>query len=94
MASRQMRNRNRTGGDGGMNASHDRRLSKLEQANLEGKRWPAGRIIYVWRHAGSETAEQAIARSFPGGLPRGARLVICSWQVAGSCENPISPGVA
>jgi hypothetical protein len=37
-----------------------------------------------------ETTKEAIARNFPGGLPRDARLVICSWQVAGSPENPIS----
>ena len=75
---------------GGMNASHDRRLSKLEQAKLEGKRRPAARILYVWRNGPAETTKEAIARNFPGGSPADARLVICSWQVAGSLENPIS----
>jgi hypothetical protein len=39
--------------------------------------------LYVWRNAPAETTEEAIARTFPGGLPADARLVICSWQVAG-----------
>ena len=64
-----------------MNASHDRRLSKLEQAKLEGKRRPAAKVFYVWRNQ-TETTKEAIARSFPNGLPTDARLVICSWQVA------------
>ena len=71
-----------------MNARRDRRLAKLEQ-----KRRPAARVLYAWRHSLKETAKEAIARNFPSGLPRDARLVICSWQVAGSCENPISQGI-
>ena len=73
----------RVGRGGGMNASHDRRLARLEQAKLEQERRPSARVFYVWRNAPAETTEEAIARHFPGGLPADARLVICSWQVAG-----------
>ena len=73
-----------------MNASHDRRLTKLEQAKLEQERRPAARVLYAWRNGPAETAEAASARTFPGGLPRDARLVVCSWQIAGERENPIS----
>ena len=68
----------RAGRGGDVNASHDRRLTKLEQ-----ERRPAANVLYVWRNAPAETTEEAIARHFPGGLPADARLVICSWQVAG-----------
>jgi hypothetical protein len=68
--------------DGGMNAIHDRRLTKLEQ-----KRRPAVRVLYVWRNGPAETTKEAIARHFPGGLPADARLVICSWQVAGKSKQ-------
>ncbi len=70
-----------------MNASHDRRLAKLEQARLEPESRRAARVFYVWRNAPAETTEEAIARNFPGGLPANARLMICSWQVAGEREN-------
>ena len=73
-----------------MNASHDRRLTRLEQAKQEREGRPAARIFYVWRNRPAETAEAAIARTFPDGLPTDARLVICSWQVAGERENPIA----
>jgi hypothetical protein len=73
-----------------MNASHDRRLARLEQAKLEPAQRPSARVFYVWRNAPTETTEAAIARTFPHGLPADARLVVCSWQVAGSLENPIS----
>jgi hypothetical protein len=67
-----------------MNSNRDRRLAKLEQ-----HRRPAARILYVWRNAPMESAEEAIARRFPAGVPAGAHLVICSWQVAGerSCSG-------
>jgi hypothetical protein len=65
------------------NASHDRRLARLEQAKLERERRPSTNVFYVWRNAPAETAEAAIARTFPRGLPADAQLVICSWQVAG-----------
>ena len=67
-----------------MNASHDRRIARLEQ-----ERRPAANVYYVWRNAPAETTEEAIARHFPGGLPADARLMICSWQVAGerSCSG-------
>ena len=61
-----------------MNASHDRRIARLER-----KRRPAANVFYVWRNAPTETTEAAIARTFPHGLPADARLVVCSWQVAG-----------
>jgi hypothetical protein len=80
----------RVGRGGGMNASHNRRLARLEQAKLEQERRPAANVLYVWRNAPTGTTEAAIARTFPHGLPADARLVICSWQVAGSLENPIS----
>ena len=73
------------GRGGGMNASHDRRIARLEQ-----KRRPAANVFYVWRNAPMESAEEAIARTFPHGLPADARLVVCSWQVAGSLENRAS----
>ena len=80
----------RVGRGGGMNASHDRRIARLEQAKLEQARRPSARVFYVWRNAPMESAEEAIARTFPHGLPADARLVVCSWQVAGSLENPAS----
>ena len=61
-----------------MNGSHEKRLAKLER-----ERRPAANVLYVWRNAPTETTEEAIARSFPGGVPADACLVICSWQVAG-----------
>jgi len=71
-----------------MNTGRDKRLAKLEQ-----KRRPRARTFYVWRDAPMETAKQAIARHFPEGVPAGARLVICSWQV-GEPGNPISQRTA
>jgi hypothetical protein len=70
--------RNRAGRDCGMNASQDRRLTRLER-----ERRTAARVMYVWRNSQTETTKAAIARRFPDGFPRDARLVICSWQVAG-----------
>jgi hypothetical protein len=55
------------GRGGGMNASHDRRLARLEQ-----KRQPAANVFYVWRNAPMESAEEAIARTFPHGVPADA----------------------
>jgi hypothetical protein len=72
----------RAGRGGDVNASHDRRLTKLEQ-----ERRPAANVLYVWRNAPTETTEEAIARAFPDGLPKDAQLVICSWQVAGKSEQ-------
>ena len=63
-----------------MNPSRDRRLAKLERANLEQEPRPRARTIYLWRDAPRESAEQAVARRCPNGAPAGARLVICSWQ--------------
>jgi hypothetical protein len=80
----------RVGRGGGMNASRDRRIARLERAKLEREGRPAANVFYVWRNAPTESAEEAIARRFPDGLPKDAQLVICSWQVAGSPENPIS----
>jgi hypothetical protein len=68
----------RVGRGGSMSASHDRRIARLEQ-----ERRPAAKVFYVWRNAPTETTEAAIARTFPHGLPADARLVVCSWQVAG-----------
>jgi hypothetical protein len=73
-----------------MNASHDRRIARLEQAKLEREGRPAANVFYVWRNAPMESAEEAIARRFPAGVPADARLVVCSWQIPGSLENPIS----
>jgi hypothetical protein len=75
----------RVGRGGDVNASRDRRLARLEQ-----ERRPAAKVFHVRRNAPTETTKAAIARTFPHGLPADARLVICSWQVAGSLENPIS----
>ena len=80
----------RAGRGGDVNASYDKRLAKLEQARLEQERRPASRVLYVWRNSPKATTKAAIARTFPDGLPRNARLVVCSWQVAGERENPIS----
>ena len=66
-----------------MNGDRDKRLAKLEQ-----DRRPAARILYVWRDAPRESTKEAIARCFPKGVPAGARLVICSWQVDG---EPLQP---
>jgi hypothetical protein len=60
-----------------MNGGRDKRLAKLER-----HRRPPARTFYVWRNAPTESAKEAIARRFPEGIPPGARLVICSWQVA------------
>ena len=56
-----------------MNSNRDRRLAKLEQ-----HRRPAARILYVWRNAPMESAEEAIAAVVVGDLravrgPRGVR---------------------
>jgi hypothetical protein len=67
-----------------MNTSRDRRLARLEQAQLAQEPRPTDKIIYVWRDAPRESAEQAIARRCPNGVPPGACLVICSWQAEGS----------
>ena len=61
-----------------MNAGHDKRLAKLEQ-----ERRPSAKTLIVWRDRPGETTQQAIARSFPHGVPADARLVICSWQFDG-----------
>ena len=58
-----------------MSDGRDRRLAKLERC-----RRPSVKTLYVWRDAGKETGEEAIARCFPKGVPAGARLVICSGQ--------------
>jgi len=54
-----------------MSGNHNKRLVKLEQ-----DRRPAAKVLYVWRDRPGETTAQAIARSFPDGVPEGARLVI------------------
>jgi hypothetical protein len=69
------------GARGRMNGGRDKRLGKLEL-----KRRPVARTFYLWRDGAGETLEQAIARSFPDGVPQGARLVIYSWQ---SAEGPV-----
>jgi hypothetical protein len=68
-----------------MNGGHDKRVAKLEQ-----ERRPAARVLYVWCNAPTETTDEAIARSFPAGVPADTRLVIFSWQVAGEGESPIA----
>jgi hypothetical protein len=68
-----------------MNGSHDKRLAKLEQ-----ERRLAARVLHIWRDRPTETTKEAIARSFPGGVPADARLVICSWQIAGEREHQIA----
>jgi len=64
-----------------MNGSRDKRLATLEQARAEHEQ--RSRTFCVWRDAPMETAKAAIARHFPKGVPAGARLVVCSWQVGG-----------
>ena len=68
-----------------MSGSQDKRIAKLEQ-----ERRPAARVLYVWRDRPGETTEQAIARSYPGGVPADARLIVFSWQFAGEGESPIA----
>jgi len=56
-----------------MNRSQNRRLAKLE------RRSPAGaRMVLVWCRQ-NETAEQAIARDFPDGVPPGVQPRIIRW---------------
>jgi hypothetical protein len=52
------------------NASHDRRLARLEQAKLEQERRPATKVFYVWRNDPAESTKAAIARTFPLACPR------------------------
>ena len=56
----------------------DRRLAKLEQ-DLR----PATRIPYAWADGPTESAEKAVARSFPKGVPPGTRLSRHSPVLAG-----------
>jgi hypothetical protein len=64
-----------------MKGRHNERISKLEQ-----ERRPPPRVLYAWRDRPGETIAQAIARSFPDGVPAGARLVVCSWRFEGEDE--------
>jgi hypothetical protein len=58
-----------------MSGNRDKRLAKLER-----KRRPAGETFIVWRdRAKGWTEEEAIARRFPEGVPRGAQIVLFSW---------------
>ena len=66
-----------------MNGNRDRRLARLEQAHLEQEPETPAQILYVWRDAPRESADAAIARRFPKGVPAGRQLVICSWQIDG-----------
>lgn len=50
----------------------EQRLAKLEQAAT------AETTVCAWVEAG-ETAEQAIARRFPEGVPNGATVMVYRW---------------
>jgi hypothetical protein len=52
---------------------HSRRLGALEAA--DGERDAA----FVWREQG-ETAEQAVARHFPQGVPAGTEVMVVGWM--------------
>ena len=51
----------------------ERRVATLEQAN------PMGEAVYVFAGR-DEPSEQVIARRFPEGAPRNARLVVYRWD--------------
>jgi hypothetical protein len=59
---------------GGRSGRQEKRIAKLEQ-----ERRPAAKVLCVWRDRPGETTAQAIARSFPDGVPAGARLAVCSF---------------
>jgi hypothetical protein len=48
------------------------RLAKLEQET------PDAALCVVWVNTG-ETAAEAVARTFPDGVPDGARLIVLQW---------------
>ena len=50
----------------------ERRLWQLEQDT------PVQACCYVWANVG-ETADEAIARQFPEGVPDTARLIVIQW---------------
>ena len=58
-----------------MTTDRDKRISKLES-----KRSSRAKVIIAWRDAAKESADEAIARRFPKGVPANANLVVCSWQ--------------
>jgi hypothetical protein len=58
-----------------MTTDRDKRISKLER-----KRSSRAKVIFAWRDAANETADDAIARRCPKGVPTNASLVVCSWQ--------------
>jgi hypothetical protein len=68
-----------------MKAGHERRLAKLEQ-----ERRPAAEVLVIWWNAPQETREEAIARSFPDGVPADAEVVTVKWLLAGEAgvEDP------
>ena len=66
-----------------MNASHGRRLAKLER-----ERRPEAEVFYVWRRSPPDTSAQAIARRFPDGVPACAQVVVVSWQVGDEHKKP------
>jgi hypothetical protein len=51
----------------------ERRVATLEQAN------PIGEAFYIFAGR-DETSDQVIARRFPGGAPRNARLIVYRWD--------------
>ncbi len=59
---------------GGRSGRQEKRIAKLEQ-----ERRPAAKVLCVWRDRSGETTAQAIARSFPDGVPAGPRLAVCSF---------------
>ena len=58
-----------------MTTDRDKRISKLER-----KRSSRAKVIIAWRDAVKESADEAIARRCPKGVPANASLVVCSWQ--------------
>ena len=59
-------------------SDRDRRLTRLER-----KPGRKPRVILVWRDVPHESAEEAIARRCPKGVPAGTEVVVCSWQEPG-----------
>jgi hypothetical protein len=56
-------------------------------AELRRKRRPQERTVVLWYDAEQETAEQAIARRFPKGVPPRVRLLILRWLTEGESES-------
>jgi hypothetical protein len=61
-----------------MNGPRHKRLAMLRR-----KHRPGERTVILWYDAEEETREQAIARRFPKGVPRGARLIVLRWLTEG-----------